>query len=162
MRGKRPVAVPLLLALAVSCTALAGEVEMAGPWHESRPDGVPLPEWEAMNELAFKLFAALRTKKGSEALDLIRDRFPIGDREATVFAAELDDLREKAGQHSGLEYIGTRVLGDGSRYLEIAYVTYHSTPVLWQFTHYKREGAWILVNLRFSDSDLFETIELYE
>ena len=115
-----------------------------------------------MNELAFKLFAALKTKTGAEALGEIRERFPIGDREATVFSTQLDDLREKRGQGDGFHYIGTRSIGDGSRYLEMAYVTYHAVPVLWRFTFYKRSDSWTLINLRYSDSDLFDTIEPYK
>ena len=147
----------LLAGLPILCTALT--LEPAGV--DSLPEGVREPRIEITEVSTFigAFFSSLIARSPVEALERVKDQFPLDPAARVALGGKIDELISTLGALEGFEVVGWTEPVTGRRLVSFSCLTYHrGGPAVWEVLVYRTSERWQILKIKFSTDDVLEQL----
>lgn len=121
-----------------------------------------MSDWDAIKGIMPSFFETLGKASARDALQKIKERFPVDSSSGELLAVKIDELLRTFGRIEAYELVGVRSIPRSHRLYQVGYLTYNSeSPALWEATFYRQKTGWIMLKLSFTTEGIFEAASHY-
>ncbi len=125
---------------------------------QARPaSGQPVLDLAEAEAFLNAFFGGLKTLSGAEAIERVKQRFPVDDLAGMTLGKNIEELTRTLGPLDGYEFVGRVEPVSGRRLASLVYLTYHKGgPAVWEILIYRNAERWQVLKMKFTTDEVLD------